>query len=99
MPIRLLKLSAYHAVFVFLLAGAFAALFAWNSYSLFQTAMANVNFLRTYGWMAVMDGGVTQLITLVLYGYLSLAFFIAFKACEVELVYRWRSWQEKNGQS
>ena len=99
MPTRFLKLTAYHAVTVFLLAGAFAALFAWNSYNLFQTAMANLNFLRTYGWMAVMDGGVTQLMTLVLYGYLSLAFFIGFKACEVELVDRWCRWQEDNGDS
>jgi hypothetical protein len=99
MPTRLFKLSTYHAVTVFLIAGAFAALFAWNSYSLFQTAMANVNFLRTYGWMAVMDGGVIQLITLVLYGYLSLAFFIGFKACETELVHRWRRWRGDKGES
>jgi hypothetical protein len=79
------------------LAGVFAALFAWNSYSLFQTAMANVNFLRTYGWMAVMDGGLKQFITLVLYGYLSLAFYIGFKACEAELVHRWRRRREGSG--
>jgi hypothetical protein len=60
--------------------------------------MANVHLLRAYGWMAVMDGGGMQLLTLVFYGYLSLAFFIGFKACEVELVYRWRKWQEANGQ-
>ena len=99
MPTRLLKLTAYHAVLVFFLAGAFAALFAWSSFNLFQTGMANVNLLRTYGWMAIMDGGAVQLLTLVLNGYLSLAFFIGFKACEVELVYRWRRWQEDNGDS
>jgi hypothetical protein len=84
------SLSRHRAVTLFLAAGAFAALFAWNSYNLFQTAMANVNFLRTYGLMAVMDGGLTQLLTLVAYGYLSLAFYIGFKACEAELVHRWR---------
>jgi hypothetical protein len=98
MLFRWFSLSSRRAVTIFVIAGAFAALFAWNSYSLFQTAMANVNFLRTYGWMAVMDGGVWQLLTLVLYGYLSLAFYIGFKACEVELVYRWRRWQEGDGE-
>jgi hypothetical protein len=98
MLFRWFSLSSRHAVTIFVIAGAFAALFAWNSYSLFQTAMANVNFLRTYGWMAVMDGGVWQLLTLILYGYLSLAFYIGFKACEVELVYRWRRWQEGDGE-
>lgn len=99
MPSRWLILSNRHVFTVFLLAGVFAALFAWNSYSLFQTAMANVNFLRAYGWMAVMDGGLWQALMLVLFGYLSLAFYIGFKACEVELVYRWRRWQDDNGHS
>ncbi len=99
MIVQWFSLSKYHAAFIFLLAGAFAALFAWSSFNLFQTGMANVSLLRRYGWMAIMDGGAIQLLTLVIYGYLSLAFFIAFKACEVELVYRWRSWQEKNGRS
>jgi hypothetical protein len=90
---RWFSLSRRHHVTLFVMAGAFAALFAWNSYNLFQMAMANVSFLRMYGWMAVMDGGVRQLLTLILYGYLSLAFYIGFKACEVELVYRWRRWQ------
>jgi hypothetical protein len=94
-PLRWLSLSSRHAVTVFLLAGGFAALFAWNSYNLFQTAMANISFLRAYGWMAVMDGGLRQLFTLVAYGYLSLAFYIGFKACEAELVHRWSRWQSR----
>jgi hypothetical protein len=93
MLIRWFSLSRRHPVTLFLLAGAFAALFAWNSYNLFQMAMANVAFLRMYGWMAIMDGGIRQLLMLVAYGYLSLAFYMGFKACEVELVYRWRRWQ------
>ena len=99
MFVRWFSLSRYHAFIVFVMAGALAALFAWSSFNLFQTGMANVNLLRNYGWMAIMDGGALQLLTLVLYGYLSLAFFIAFKACEVELVYRWRRLREESGQS
>jgi hypothetical protein len=96
MSARWLKLSHRRALTVFLMAGIFAALFAWSSFSLFQTGMANVRLLRAYGWMAVKDGGALQLFTLVLNGYLSLAFFVGFKACEVELVYRWRIWQGEN---
>jgi hypothetical protein len=99
MIVQWFSLSKHHAAFIFLLAGALAAMFAWSSFNLFQTGMANVSLLRRFGWMAIKDGGAIQLFTLVIYGYLSLAFFIGFKACEVELVYRWRSWQEKKGQS
>jgi hypothetical protein len=97
MLVRLFSLSSRYSITLFVLAGVFAALFAWNSYNLFQTAMANVNFLRSYGWMAVMDGGLTQLFMLIAYGYLSLAFYIGFKACEAEIVHRWRGWREGGG--
>jgi hypothetical protein len=98
MLVRWFSLSRRHPVTLFLMAGAFAALFAWNSYNLFQMAMANVSFLRIYGWTAVMDGGIRQLLSLVVYGYLSLAFYICFKACEAELVHRWRRWRDDKSQ-
>ena len=90
---RWLQLSNYHALAVFLLAGVFVALFSWNSYNLAGLAMANLRYVAEFGLMALLDGGLRQLAEIVLSGYLSLAFFLGFKACEVELVYRWRSWQ------
>jgi hypothetical protein len=87
---RWLQLSNYHALVVFLLMGVFATLFAWNSYNLVHLAMQNFRFLREAGLLAVMEGGLRQLAGIILYGLLSLAFYVGFKACEVELVYRWR---------
>lgn len=91
MPVGLFLLPSRRATALFLLAGVFAALFAWSSYNLFQTAMANLNLLRSHGWAAAMDGGAWQLLTLVLNGYLSLTLYLGFRVCEDELIRRWRS--------
>ena len=42
---------------------------------------ANFQFIATYGLMAARDGGALQLLQLVVFGYLSLAFYILFKGC------------------
>jgi hypothetical protein len=47
---------------------------------------ANTDLLLSYGWQAVMDGGLQQLLELVVTGYLSLAAYVVFKACEYRLV-------------
>ena len=65
----------------FLLMGAFGGLFAITSYNLLVLFSANFQFIATYGLMAAKDGGVLQLVQLVVYGYLSLAFYILFKGC------------------
>ncbi|MBV8106703.1 MAG: hypothetical protein JO223_19140 [Hyphomicrobiales bacterium] len=49
-----------------------------NLLSLFQ---ANFNLLATYGAMAAFDGGILQLVELILWGYLALAFYVVFKGC------------------
>lgn len=88
-----LQLSGYHAVVLFLLMGAFAVGFAWLSYNLFHLAMENLRFLRMAGWFAVMEGGLSQLAGIIFNGLAALACYLGFKACEVELVHRWRSYQ------
>ena len=88
---RWFSAARYHSSIVFLVAGVFAALFSWNSLSLATVAMANVRFLQEHGAMAVMEGGLVQLLEVIVKGYVSLAFYIGFKACEVELLYRWRA--------
>jgi hypothetical protein len=86
----LLSLSRYPALLVFAAMGACAALLAWSSFNLFHLAMANITFLQTYGVMAIKDGGLVQLLGLVLQGTVALLCYIGFKACETELVSRWR---------
>jgi hypothetical protein len=65
----------------FLLMGAFGGLFAATSYNLLMLFSANFDFIAAYGVMALMAGGLRQLIELVIFGYLSLAFYILFKGC------------------
>lgn len=65
----------------FLLMGVFGGLFAVTSYNLLMLFSANLRFISTNGVMALMEGGLLQLIELIFYGYLSLAFYILFKGC------------------
>jgi hypothetical protein len=65
----------------FLLMGVFGGLSAVTSYNLVLLFSANFGFVAQYGSMALKDGGLLQLAELVLYGYLSIAFYILFKGC------------------
>ena len=47
--------------------------------------MANLRLLGEHGWQAVADGALRQLLELVATGYLSIAAYIVFKACEHRL--------------
>lgn len=88
---RWLMPQTYHGALLFIAMGVFAALTAWNSFSLIHVAMENIRFLRMFGGLAIMEGGLVQLLEIIAYGFLSLIFYLAFKVCEVELVSRWRS--------
>lgn len=87
---HLLNFSRLPAVVVFLLMGACGAFFAWNTFDLVQVSMANFDFIRRFGLIAVMDGGFLQLAGIVVKGYISLLFYFGFKLLESELVQRWR---------
>lgn len=89
-----LQPRSYGAPALFLLMGAFAVVLAWNTANLAQMAMANIRFLGAYGTMAIIDGGIMQLLEITVRGVVSLAAYLGFKACEVELVHRWRSWTQ-----
>ena len=47
--------------------------------------MANLHLLGEYGWQAIMDGALRQLLELAATGYLSIAAYVVFKACEHRL--------------
>jgi len=49
--------------------------------------VANTRLLSDYGWRAVMDGALWQLLELALTGYLSIAAYVVFKTCEHRLSY------------
>ena len=61
--------------------------FGIGSLNLFYLLQANAKLLFEHGWMAVMDGGLTQLLELLLTGYGSMAAYTVFKACEYRLAH------------
>ena len=89
---RLLDITAYPALFIFVLAGVSLVVVAYATYNLLHLSMANLTFLREYGLTAVMSGGLVQFLQILLSGTVSLAFFLVFKICESELIIRYRRW-------
>ena len=61
--------------------------FGIGTLNLFFVLRANVALIGEHGWMALMDGGARQLVELLLMGYLSMASYLVFKACEYRLVH------------
>lgn len=69
----------------FVVLGLSFFVFAAATVNLGRLFMANADFLRAYGWYAVMDGALQQLAELVVTGYLSAAAYVVFKTCEHRL--------------
>ncbi len=87
---RWLHPASYNFIVVFLAMGVFATMFAVNSYNLLQLGLANYRFVSKFGLVALMEGGLVQMLQLSFSGLVSLGFYLAFKACEIEMMIRWR---------
>lgn len=61
--------------------------FGVGSLNLFYLLRANTSLVVDHGWMALMDGGAQQLAELLFTGYLSMAAYVVFKACEYRLAH------------
>jgi len=85
---RLYRLLARHWWLAFLLLGLSFVGFGLSSLNLLHVLGANIEFLSTYGWDAVRDGGLWQLVQLVGSGYVAAACYVACKLCEKVLVER-----------
>ena len=72
----------------FIVLGLGAGGFALCTFNLFEMFKANYHLIATYGSMAVFDGGLLQLLQLIGWGYLALAFYVVFKACLDSLTHR-----------
>lgn len=59
--------------------------FGAGTLNLFFLLRANADFVFEHGWVALMDGGAQQLAELFITGYLSMAAYVVFKACEHRL--------------
>jgi hypothetical protein len=82
------KFLTAHWLLTFLMMSVFAALLALSTFNLFVALNANIELIRRYGIMALRDGAFQQLLELIGYGYVSLFFYLLFKACERVLVAR-----------
>jgi hypothetical protein len=61
--------------------------FGAGTVNLLMVFSANLTFIGRYGWEALMEGGARQFAGLVITGYLSMAAYVVFKACEHRLVH------------
>ena len=91
----MLKLNRYPVFAILLIAGLFTIIFAYATLNLFQMSMANIRFIREFGWTAVMEGALVQLLEIAISGALARLSYIGFKICESEFVHRYHDWQNK----
>ena len=91
----MLRLNRYPVVAVLLFAAALTVIFAYATLNLFQMSMANIRFLREYGWVAVEAGALLQLLQIVIAGAVAMLSYIGFKICESEVVRRYNIWQSR----
>jgi len=96
---ELFNLTRWPSILVFALAGAVGALFAFVTVNLFSEAMANVGFLKKFGWEAVRHGALWQVLELVSWGALALLCWVVFKICEQILEDRYLDWARKSRRS
>ena len=58
------------------------------SFVLFGLVSVNFEFLTQHGFDAIREGGLLQLVELVVSGYVAAFFYVVFKLCEKVLVER-----------
>jgi hypothetical protein len=71
----------------FIVMGLSFFVFGAGTYNIFMLFRSNAALIADYGWRALMDGAARQLVELVVTGYLSLAAYVVFKACEYRLAH------------
>ncbi|MBI3369595.1 MAG: hypothetical protein HY021_14440 [Burkholderiales bacterium] len=61
--------------------------FGIGTLNLFYLLRANANLVLDNGWQALMDGALEQLFELLVNGFVAMAAYVVFKACEYRLVH------------
>jgi len=88
MPRRWVEFLYWHPKVTFLLMGAFFLMFGFTSVNLFVVLKANVELFLEYGAMVIEDGALQQFVEVIGSSYLSIVFYVLFKACERILIER-----------
>lgn len=94
MRITIVRYLHQHYWLTFIAMGLAFFLFGIFSLNLILLLKTNIDLFLQYGTMVIEDGALRQLIELIGYGYLSLTFYLLFKACERILVDRLASCRE-----
>jgi hypothetical protein len=90
------KITRWPSILVFLLAGCVAIILAFVTANLFSYAMANVEFVRDFGFEALKNGAVVQIVELAFWGVLAMCCWYIFKVCEHILEDRYIAWSNKD---
>ena len=77
-----------HGKVTFLLLSLSFISFGAISLNLVSYFAANANYILTYRWQALMDGGIEQFLVLWLKAFLALGCYLCFKLCEHALIDR-----------
>jgi hypothetical protein len=77
-----------HPIMAFLLMGLSFLLVGLISLNLIYLFRANLEFVLENGLMGLRDGGLLQFLQLLISGYLGMALYALFKACEKVVVDR-----------
>jgi len=85
---RLFDWLVRHYVCTYILMAALFILFGILSLDLVKYVAANANYLLDYGWMALWDGGLRQLVALLLTSLFAVLAYLGFKLCEHALIER-----------
>jgi hypothetical protein len=80
------RLLTRHVWLAFVLMGASFLITGLISLNLIYLFHANIEFVIENGVMGLRDGGLLQFLELLVSGYLGMAFFVVFKACEKVVV-------------
>jgi hypothetical protein len=72
----------------FILLGVTFVLGGLVTLNLLHTLSANFEFLSSYGFEALREGGFRQLVEIIVSGYFAAACYVVFKLCEKVLVER-----------
>ena len=83
---RLNRVLTCHWFVTLALLCLFGLAFGMVSLNIFSLLHANFALIAQHGAMALMDGTLSQLLELAVYGYLSAIFWVLFKSCEHALV-------------
>ena len=88
----MLNITRWPGLLVFVLAGLSAVALTFASVNLLSQTMANFAFIQRHGLVAIREGALLQLAQLSFWGAIALVAYLVFKACEVELMFRYFQW-------